>query len=165
MGFGIPAAIGVQFAHPEADVLAITGDGSIMMNIQELATIKRYNLPVKILLINNQQLGLVRQQQELFYDRNYSQIGLADNPDFALLAAAFGFETRNASSLEDVMNGCEWLLDQDGPAFLQYDLTDEVNVWPVTVPGASNDQRLEGPEKAAASAMRHSAKRDCRVAS
>ena len=85
MGFGLPAAIGAQIAHPEKTVICITGDGSFMMNLQELATIKRYNLPIKIVMFNNQHLGLVRQQQELFYGRRYSEVDLSDNPDFSML--------------------------------------------------------------------------------
>ena len=92
MGYGVPAGMAAKLARPEAQVVAITGDGSIMMNIQELATLKRYNIALKILLIDNQSLGLVRQWQELFYDRNYSEVDLSDNPDFVAVAKAFGIE-------------------------------------------------------------------------
>ena len=82
MGFGLPAAIGAQFAFPDACVINVSGDGSIMMNLQELATLRRYDLPVKIVLFDNRALGMVRQWQELFHDKRYSEVDLSDNPDF-----------------------------------------------------------------------------------
>ncbi|ETJ49972.1 acetolactate synthase 2 catalytic subunit, partial [Pseudoalteromonas agarivorans] len=87
MGFGLPAAIGAQVARPDDFVITVSGDGSIMMNIQELATIRRNNLPVKILILDNQRLGMVRQWQELFFEGRYSETNLSDNPDFVQLAA------------------------------------------------------------------------------
>jgi acetolactate synthase-1/2/3 large subunit len=90
MGFGLPAAIGAALARPDCRVICVSGDGSIMMNIQEMATLKRYNIPVKILLVDNQALGMVRQWQELFMQKKYSEIDLSDNPDFVRLAEAFG---------------------------------------------------------------------------
>ena len=90
MGFGLPAAIGAQVARPDDFVITVSGDGSIMMNIQELATIRRNNLPVKILILDNQRLGMVRQWQELFFEERYSETDLSDNPDFVQLAAVFG---------------------------------------------------------------------------
>ena len=88
MGYGIPAGIGALLAEPDATVVTVTGDGSIMMNIQELATLRRYRLPLKILLLDNSQLGMVRQWQELFFNENFSEIDLTDNPDFAEVARA-----------------------------------------------------------------------------
>ena len=93
MGYGLPAAIGVQLAHPDARVINVTGDGSIMMNVQELATIKRYNLPIKVVVLDNQCLGMVRQWQDLFLGKRHSEVDLSDNPDFVQLAEAFGFES------------------------------------------------------------------------
>ena len=89
MGFGLPAAIGAQFARPEATVINVSGDGSFMMNVQELATIRRYDLPVKLIILDNQCLGMVRQQQELFFNNRESEIDLSDNPDFLAMARAF----------------------------------------------------------------------------
>ena len=85
MGFGLPAAIGAQLARPDACVVCVTGDGSFMMNIQELATLKRYGIPVKIVLLDNSCLGMVRQWQELFFAEHYSEVDLSDNPDFVQL--------------------------------------------------------------------------------
>ncbi len=148
MGFGLPAAIGVQIANPEAKVINITGDGSFMMNVQELATIKRYNLPVKIMILNNQHLGLVRQQQELFYGERYSSVDLSDNPDFAALAAVFGFSARTAATHDDARSAIDWLVAADGPALIELQIPAEENVWPFVVPGESNEVRLSDPRLA-----------------
>ena len=170
MGFGLPAAIGAQIAHPEATVINITGDGSFMMNLQELATANRYQLPIKILLVNNNHLGLVRQQQELFYDQRYSEVDLSDNPDFCQLTQIFGFankritlsnERSNEKSCEErseknndksnqVSSALDWLTQTDGPALLEVVLPHHQNVWPFVVPGESNDVRLSAPNKAVA---------------
>ncbi|MGH8033052.1 MAG: acetolactate synthase 2 catalytic subunit, partial [Luteimonas sp.] len=88
MGFGLPAAIGAQLQNPSAQVVCVSGDGSFLMNVQELATLKRYGIPVKIVLLDNQALGMVRQWQELFFAKRYSEIDLSDNPDFAAVATA-----------------------------------------------------------------------------
>ncbi len=98
MGYGLPAAIGAQLADPARTAIAVSGDGSIMINIQELATLKRYGLPVKVLLIDNQSLGMVRQWQELFFERRFSEVDLSDNPDFAAVARSFGID---ALTLDD----------------------------------------------------------------
>ena len=89
MGFGLPAAIGAQLARPDATVVTVSGDGSFLMNVQELATVARYALPVKILVVDNQALGMVRQWQSLFFDSRLSEVDLSDNPDFGAVARAF----------------------------------------------------------------------------
>ena len=89
MGFGVPAGLGAQLGCPDRTVITVSGDGSIMMNIQELATLNRYQIPLKIVLLDNGVLGMVRQWQEVFFDENYSEVDLYDNPDFAKLARAF----------------------------------------------------------------------------
>lgn len=90
MGFGLPAAVGAQVARPNDTVICISGDGSFMMNVQELGTVKRKQLPLKIVLLDNQRLGMVRQWQQLFFQERYSETTLTDNPDFLMLASAFG---------------------------------------------------------------------------
>ncbi|MCF1439697.1 MAG: acetolactate synthase 2 catalytic subunit, partial [Shewanella sp.] len=102
MGFGLPAAIGAQFARPNATVVVVSGDGSFMMNVQELATIKRMQLSVKILLLNNHKLGMVKQWQQLFFDGRLSETDLSDNPDFLLLASAFNIPGRHISKACEV---------------------------------------------------------------
>src|SRR6185437_10974884 len=115
MGYGLPAGIGAKLARPDATVVTITGDGSIMMNIQEIATLKRYGIALKILLLDNSSLGLVRQWQELFYDRNYSEIDLSDNPDFVDVAKAFGIEAFRIERHDQVTAAIERLLATPGP--------------------------------------------------
>lgn len=142
MGFGLPAAIGVQIARPDAQVINITGDGSFMMNVQELATIRRYQLPIKVIVLNNQHLGLVRQQQELFYGERYSEVDLSDNPDFAALSAVFGFKTETIQRASETSTALDWLIDSAGPSLLEVQIPSAENVWPFVVPGQTNDVRL-----------------------
>jgi len=93
MGFALPAAIGAQLANPETTVLCISGDGGFQMNIQELATVKRLNLPVKLVIIDNKYLGMVRQWQQLFYNRNYAETDMSDNPNFVAIGYAYGINS------------------------------------------------------------------------
>jgi acetolactate synthase I/II/III large subunit len=147
MGFGLPAAIGAQLAHPGALVVNVSGDGSMMMNLQELATLRRYNLPVKILLLDNRALGMVRQWQELMFDRRYSEVDLSDNPDFALLAESFGIPASRVDSGRDTDEAIRWLLAQSGPALLHVSIDQEANVWPLVPPGKSNSTMMEGAHR------------------
>src|SRR6266487_4634044 len=89
MGFALPAAIGVQLSKPDATVLCVSSDGGFQMNIQELATVRRLNLPIKLVIVDNKYLGMVRQWQQLFYQRNYAETDLSDNPDFIEIAKAY----------------------------------------------------------------------------
>ena len=148
MGFGLPAAMGAQIAFEEdgdrdAQVICVSGDGSIMMNIQELATLKRYRLPVKIVLLDNQALGMVRQWQELFFDKRYSEIDLSDNPDFAAVAAAFGIEAFSLQRAEDAEDALRRLLDAPGPALLHVAIDTAANVWPLVPPNRCNAEMLD----------------------
>ena len=117
MGYGLPAAIGAKVAKPESTVVCVSGDGSIMMNVQELATLKRYGIDVKILLLDNSALGLVRQWQEIFFEGNYSEVHLDDNPDFAGVARAFGIQARSIKEPEETTDALEWLLNSQGAAY------------------------------------------------
>lgn len=143
MGFGLPAAIGAQFARPEDLVINICGDGSFMMNVQELATIHRYRLPVRILLLDNQRLGMVRQWQQLFFEQRYSETELADNPAFADLAAVFGIPGQMIDRAEQVPAALEALITAQGPYLLHVRIDAQANVWPLVPPGASNAQMME----------------------
>jgi acetolactate synthase-1/2/3 large subunit len=143
MGYGIPAGIGALFAAPEAKVLTVTGDGSIMMNIHELATLRRYRLPLKILLLDNSQLGLVRQWQEYFFDRNFSEIDLSDNPDFAEVARAFGIEAFTIDYRSEVPGAIERLLNTDGPILCHARIDPRTSVWPLVPPNKSNMEMME----------------------
>jgi acetolactate synthase-1/2/3 large subunit len=142
MGFGLPAAIGAQLARPDCRVICVTGDGSIMMNIQEMATIKRYNIPVKILLVDNQALGMVRQWQELFFARKYSEIDLSDNPDFVRLSEAFGIPAFFVRERKDVPRAIDRLLHERGPLLAHVWIEQAANVWPLVPPGKSNAEML-----------------------
>jgi len=144
MGFGLPAAIGVQLGYPDARVINISGDGSIMMNVQELATIKRYNLPIKIVLIDNQALGMVRQWQELFFQERYSEVCLTDNPDWAKLASAFDIPTVRVEFDHEIIPAIEKLLTHEGPLLVHMPINPQENVWPLVPPGKSNTHMMEG---------------------
>jgi len=146
MGYGLPAALGAQLGDPAATVVAITGDGSFMMNIQELATIRRLGAPVKILLLDNSQLGLVRQWQDLFYAGNQSEIDLSDNPDFAAVAEAFGIEAFSISRREEVPAAIARLLAARGPILAHVRIDPAANVWPLVPPGACNAEMMEEPQ-------------------
>ncbi|ARU95746.1 acetolactate synthase 2 catalytic subunit [Tatumella citrea] len=143
MGFGLPAAVGAQVACPQDPVICVSGDGSIMMNIQELGTIKRRKLPVKILLLDNQRLGMVRQWQQLFFDQRYSETYLTDNPDFLTLASAFGIPGQRISRKDQIDGALEAMLNSDGPYFLHVSIDEYENVWPLVPPGASNADMIE----------------------
>ena len=147
MGYGLPAAIGAQLGRPDASVVNVTGDGSFMMNIQELATLIRYALPVKIVLMDNSSLGMVRQWQELFLDERYSQTDLSDNPDFMTVAGAFGLSASRIWRAEHEVPAINWLLSSSGPALLHVVLDQRANVWPFVPPGADNSTMLIGAAK------------------
>ncbi|MCD7097679.1 acetolactate synthase 2 catalytic subunit [Stenotrophomonas sp. MMGLT7] len=143
MGFGLPAAMGAQFACPERTVVLVSGDGSFMMNVQELVTIARCRLPVKIVLLDNSSLGMVRQWQELFFAERYSEIDLSDNPDFAALAQVFGIPAKRITARSEVEDGLADLLAQPGPALLHVAIDARANVWPLVPPNTANSTMLE----------------------
>lgn len=142
MGFGLPAAIGAQFAWPQRTVVNVTGDGSFMMNVQELATIRRYQLPVKIVLLDNQRLGMVRQWQQLFFDGRFSETILDDNPDFLMLAAACGIPGRTIRLRDEVAPALAELAAAPGPFILHVAIDAEANVWPLVAPGKANHELM-----------------------
>ncbi|WP_435951573.1 acetolactate synthase 2 catalytic subunit [Dryocola sp. BD626] len=143
MGFGLPAAVGAQVARPNDTVICISGDGSFMMNVQELGTVKRKQLPLKIVLLDNQRLGMVRQWQQMFFSERYSETNLSDNPDFLMLANAFGIPGQRITRKDQVEGAIDALLNSDGPYLLHVSIDEYENVWPLVPPGASNSQMLE----------------------
>ncbi|MGH7729012.1 MAG: thiamine pyrophosphate-dependent enzyme, partial [Vulcanimicrobiaceae bacterium] len=143
MGFGFPAAVGAQMAYPERVCVAIVGDGGFQMSIAELATVRRYELPVKILLIDNQRLGMVRQWQELFYDKRYSATDLSDNPDFVAIARGYGIRAESVATLEAISGALERLLADREPALLHCACHPSENVWPLIPPGATALDAME----------------------
>ncbi len=142
MGFGLPAAIGAKIARPQDTSVVVSGDGSFMMNVQELATIKRFRLPVKIIVIDNQRLGMVKQWQELFFDGRYSETDLSDNPDFVALAAAFAIPGHCISRKDEVADALEAMFTWPGPYLLHVRIDDKDNVWPLVPPGAANEDMM-----------------------
>jgi len=156
MGFGLPAAIGAQLQDPAARVVCVSGDGSIQMNIQELATLRRYQLPVKIVLLDNQALGMVRQWQELFFEKRYSEVDLSDNPDFVALARAFGIKALHLDRADGMDAALQALLATEGPALLHVAIDTAANVWPLVPPNRSNSEMLEDAATEAAPAIRAS---------
>lgn len=143
MGFGLPAAVGAQVARPNDTVICISGDGSFMMNVQELGTVKRKQLPLKIVLLDNQRLGMVRQWQQLFFQERYSETTLTDNPDFLTLASAFGIPGQHITRKDQVEAALDTMLNSEGPYLLHVSIDELENVWPLVPPGASNSQMME----------------------
>jgi acetolactate synthase I/II/III large subunit len=144
MGYGLPAGIGAKLARPDETVVVVSGDGSIMMNIQELATLNRYHIDVRIVLLDNSSLGMVRQWQELFFAGNYSEIDLSDNPDFAALARVFGLKARTIERRDQVVDALDWLFDEPGPSLLHVRIDPRANVWPLVPPGKNNADMMQG---------------------
>ncbi|MCL4542293.1 MAG: biosynthetic-type acetolactate synthase large subunit [Deltaproteobacteria bacterium] len=136
MGYGFPAAIGAQIACPERMVFDIAGDGSIQMNIQELATAVQYNLPVKVAIINNSFLGMIRQWQELFYEKRYSFSQMNANPDFVKLAEAYGAVGLRATKPDEVEDVIKKALSIKKPVMMDFVVAKEESVYPMVAPGA-----------------------------
>lgn len=143
MGFGLPAAVGAKVARPDAEVVLVSGDGSFMMNVQELGTLRRAQLPVKMVLLDNQRLGMVRQWQELFFDGRFSETILTDNPDFVCMASAFGIPGETITRKEEVIPALQRMLASKTAYLLHVSIASEDNVWPLVPPGAANEQMLE----------------------
>jgi acetolactate synthase, large subunit, biosynthetic type len=147
MGFGLPAAVGAQMSRPNDMVICVSGDGSFMMNVQELTTIKRKKLPVKIVLIDNQRLGMVRQWQELFFNERYSETNLSDNPDFLMLAKAFDIPGQTISKKAEIEPALDNLFNSSGAYLLHVCIDELENVWPLVPPGAANENMLDKSNK------------------
>lgn len=143
MGFGLPAAIGAKKARPQDDVILVTGDGSIMMNIQELGAVKSGKVPVKILLLDNQRLGMVRQWQSLFFKGRHSATILDDNPDFVTLAKAFDIQGERIEKAGEVNAALDRLLASEKAYFLHVCIHEDENVWPLVPAGAPNTEMLD----------------------
>lgn len=142
MGYGFPAAIGAQFAFPDKLVINVAGDGSIQMNIQKLATVVQNKIPVKVVILNNGHLGMVRQWQELFYNRNYSHTNMEAQPDFVKLAEAYGAEGYRISKPEELEDVLRKALTSPNPAFIDVMVEREENVYPMVPAGAALDEML-----------------------
>jgi acetolactate synthase-1/2/3 large subunit len=147
MGYGFPAAIGAKVAHPEKTVFSISGDGSIQMNIQELGTAVENNIPVKVAILNNRYLGMVRQWQELFYGERYSSTDLGSTPDFVKLAEAYGAVGLRAEKPSEVTAVLKEALKSKKPVFMDFVIDRYEKVFPMVPAGASINEMIFGEEK------------------
>ncbi|MCX6625264.1 MAG: thiamine pyrophosphate-dependent enzyme, partial [Acidobacteria bacterium] len=145
MGFGLPSAIGAQFARPDKLVFAIVGDGGFQMSIPELATIANHGLPVKIVVVNNGYLGMVRQWQELFYNNRLCSVELETFPDAEKLAGAYGFKGRTVERVEHLASALQEAVDEPGPYLLNIRVTPTENVYPMVPAGAALNEMVLAP--------------------
>ena len=146
MGYGLPAAIGVQIAHPKKLVVDIAGEASILMNIQEMSTAIQYRLPVKIFILNNEYMGMVRQWQELLHDKNYSESYTAALPDFVKLAEAYGCVGLRATKPEELDDKIIEMINTDRPVIFDCLVDKEENCFPMIPSGKPHNQMLLGPQ-------------------
>jgi acetolactate synthase-1/2/3 large subunit len=146
MGYGFPAAIGVQIAHPKKPVVCVSGEASVQMNIQELATVVQYRLPVKLLILNNQYMGMVRQWQEMFYASRYSESYMDSLPDFVKLAEAYGMKGVRCKDPAKLDEAIAEMLAHDGPVLADIWVDQKENVYPMIPAGAAHHELVLGPE-------------------
>ena len=142
MGFGFPAAIGAQLGRPDELVISINGDAGFQMNLQELMLLKQFNLPVKVIILNNSALGMVRQWQESFYEERYSESLLEMNPDFVKLAESYGIKGMKVDKEEDVEAAIKEMLEHDGPVLADFRIVKKEKVYPMIAPGSGIHQML-----------------------
>jgi acetolactate synthase I/II/III large subunit len=153
MGYGLPAAVGVQVAHPDALVIDIAGEASILMNIQEMSTIAQYKLPVKAFILNNQYMGMVRQWQELLHGARYSESYTAALPDFVKLADAFGGKGMRVEKPADLDDAIRAMLAHPGAFVLDVAVEEMENCFPMIPSGAAHNEMLLGPADKAKKAV------------
>ena len=146
MGYGLPAAVGTQLAHPDALVMDISGEASFLMNMQELSTIAQYRLPVKIFILNNEWMGMVRQWQELNHGSRYSESYTASLPDFVMLAQTFGMKGLRAEKADELDDIIKEMIAHDGPVILDCLVEKEENCFPMIPSGAAHNDMILGPE-------------------
>ncbi|MEK8130590.1 biosynthetic-type acetolactate synthase large subunit [Paenibacillus filicis] len=144
MGFGLPSAIGAQLGNPSRLVVSVNGDGGIQMCAQELAVCAIHQIPVKVVVLNNQVLGMVKQQQEIIHEKRYSQIDLAGSPDFVKLAEAYGIKGLRASTKEEAAKVWQEALETQGPVLVEFVIPKDENVYPMVLAGTALDQMIMG---------------------
>ena len=150
MGYGLPAAMGVQIGNPDKLVIDIAGEASFMMNMQEMSTLKQYRLPVKMFIINNEWMGMVRQWQELNHGSRYSESYSDSLPDFMKLAESFGLKGLCAQSVDDLDGVIDEMIAHDGPVLADIRVAKEENCFPMIPSGAAHNEMLLGPQDKAA---------------
>ena len=143
MGYGFPASIGAKVGNPDKEVIDIAGDGSIQMNIQELATVATYNIAVKVVILNNNYLGMVRQWQELFYKRRYSATYLK-NPDFVKVAEGYGIKGIKVTKSSQIKKAVKEILSYKGPVVADFWVEEEENVFPMVPAGEAINRMIGG---------------------
>jgi len=146
MGYGLPACIGAQIGRPDRTAICISGDGSVQMNIQELATIAENQIPLKLAILNNGALGMVRQWQELFFNKRYSQTIFKGHPDFMKLVDAYGIKGFRATSQEEAKDIIQKALAHEGPCVMEFVVEQSENVLPFIPPGAPVEKMIKGDE-------------------
>ncbi|MQX34973.1 acetolactate synthase 3 large subunit [Roseospira navarrensis] len=149
MGYGLPAALGVQVAHPDSLVVDISGEASFMMNMQEMGTAAQYRLPIKVMILNNQYMGMVRQWQELLHGSRYSESYSDALPDFVKLADSFGWLGLTVDSPADLDSAIQTMIDSDKPVLLDVHVDPSENCYPMIPSGAAHNHMLMGPEDGA----------------
>jgi acetolactate synthase I/II/III large subunit len=137
MGFGLPSAMGAKIARPDDTVVCLAGDGSLVMTCQELATCVTEEIPVKVFIMNNGHLGMVRQWQELFWDKRYSHVHMGTSPDWVKLADAFGATGMRVTHKDELGDAMKTALDTDGPVVLDVQVSKEENCYPMIPAGAA----------------------------
>ena len=148
MGFGLPASIGAKIGNPGRQVVAFIGDGGFQMTIQELGTILQYRIPVKIIILNNGYLGMVRQWQELFFGKRYVATPLS-GPDFVKIAEAYGIPGLRVRKRIEVIPAIQKAMEHPGPFLIDFMVEPEENVYPIVPPGAAFCEQLECPRRKA----------------
>ena len=146
MGYGLPAAIGTQIAHPDGLVIDVAGEASILMNIQELGTLAQYRLPVKVFILNNRYMGMVRQWQELLHGSRYSESYSEALPDFVRLAEAFHATGMRAKTMGELDATIQAMIDHPGPVVCEIVVDDGENCFPMIPSGAAHNEMILGPE-------------------
>lgn len=147
MGYGLPAAVGVQMAHPESLVIDIAGEASVQMTMQEMSTAMQYRLPIKIFILNNEYMGMVRQWQELLHGSRYSETYSEALPDFVKMADAFGCTGIRAQSPDELDDAILQMIDTDGPVIFDCRVAKEANCFPMIPSGEAHNKMLLGDEE------------------
>jgi acetolactate synthase-1/2/3 large subunit len=145
MGYGLPAAVGVQIAHPDKLVIDIAGEASVLMTMQEMSTAVQYNLPIKIFVLNNQYMGMVRQWQELLHEKNYSESYSEALPDFVKLAEAYGCKGIKVDNPDELDSKIKEMIDHNGPVIFDCQVDPNENCFPMIPSGKPHNQMILGP--------------------
>jgi acetolactate synthase-1/2/3 large subunit len=146
MGYGLPSSVGVQIAHPKSLVIDISGEASFLMNMQELSTIVQYKLPVKIFILNNQWMGMVRQWQELNHGSRYSESYTESLPDFVMLAKSFGIKGLIVEEIDKLDSTIDEMINTKGPVIADIRVEKEENCFPMIPSGAAHNEMILGAE-------------------